>query len=275
MRSDERSIKKRIPWDRDPRVSILQTRLYLGDVDRNLASAMDLLKIAGEEGSDISVLPEMFSTGFPYDVLPDLSKRSGEVIGSISDRARDHSMNVIFTQVIDEEGDYVNRMFHIDRYGKIVSSYDKTHLFSRADEDRFFKPGNELKIMDIDSLKVGPLICYEVRFPELSRRLVLEGAELLIYAAQWPAFRTFQWEAMLKARAIENQCYVAGVNIYGQHGENMMGGKSRLFSPYGDILAAVDEGEGYGSAVLSEGYLLKIRENIPVLKEIRNDIVGP
>jgi predicted amidohydrolase len=127
-------------------------------------------------------------------------------------------------------------------------------------------------MLDIDNVKAGPLICYEVRFPELSRKLVRAGANILIYPAQWPAFRTFQWEVLLQARAVENQCFVIGVNIHGDHGGSMMGGRSRIFSPFGNILASVDDGPGWSTCIMEPEKMYSLRKKIPVLNEIREDL---
>ncbi len=260
-------------WQHDLKAGIIQTRLHLGDTDKNLRGAVKLVReCIHEESPDLLVLPEVFSTGFPYNDLPILSEKSEEIIQTISDLSRDGSVDVIFTQVVNEDLKFFNRLYHIGSDGKVKNTYDKTHLFSRSGEDRFFTPGSSLKILDINNARAGPLICYEVRFPELSRRLVRAGANILIYPAQWPAFRTFQWEVLLQARAVENQCFVIGVNIYGDHGGSMMGGRSRIFSPFGNVLASVDEGPGWSTSILDPEKMHSLRNKIPVLDEIREDL---
>ena len=252
---------------------IIQTELHLGDIDSNIGSATRMIvDCINNSKPDLLVLPEVFATGFPYGRLKELAKRSGDVIGALSDLSSEHSVNIFFTQVVEEDSCFYNRSFHLGRDGKIKGVYDKTHLFSRSGEDRFFTPGDHLTMFRMDDVPIGPLICYEVRFPELSRKLVFEGAQLLIYPAQWPSFRTFQWETLLRARAIENQCFVIGTNVYGDHGGSMMGGRSRIFSPFGNVIASVDDGEGWSTCLLNPEEMYSLREKIPVLKESRPDI---
>ncbi len=259
-------------WEEPIKAAVLQTELFLGDMDANLASADRLISAVSSHSPDLIVLPEVFATGFAYDVLPDIVHRSDEVIGLLSDRAREIGSHMIFTAVVEANGHYHNRLFHLDNNGIIKGSYDKTHLFTRANEHVFFTPGDKLTTLKMNDLTMGPLICYEVRFPELSRELVLQGAGILIYPAQWPEFRVFQWDALLKARAIENQCFVIGVNIYGDHGGSMMGGMSAIYSPFGDLLGRVEKGEGWAISELDPEKMYSIREKIPVLQERRTDL---
>ncbi len=260
-------------WTRPLDVCIIQPLLELGDIDKNLERAISLIDEASEKGLvDIFVLPEVFATGFPYDNLPELANRSDEVITILSQKATEKGSYVMFTIVIKENGEYFNRFIALDPEGAIIARYDKTHLFSRAGEDRFFTPGKETINFEVKGAKVAPLICYEVRFPEMSRNQILDGAEILIYPAQWPGFRVFQWETLLKARAIENQCYVIGVGAFGPHGDTEMGGHSMVIAPYGDVLCRVDGEEGYARATIGPERIRDIRSRIPVFHERRTDL---
>ncbi|MGA1848114.1 MAG: nitrilase-related carbon-nitrogen hydrolase, partial [Thermoplasmatota archaeon] len=238
-------------WDGPLNIAIIQPELALGDVDENLTRALELIDKASLEGPlDMIVLPEVFATGFPYDRLPVLCKRSGDIIEALSGEALRLKAHVMFTMVVEEDGRYYNRFFSIGPDGGVEATYDKTHLFSRAGEDRFFTPGNSLTAFSVKDAMVAPLICYEVRFPELARKQILGGADILVYPAQWPSFRIFQWEALLKGRAIENQCYVIGAGAYGPHGDSEMGGHSMVIAPFGDVLCRVDEGPGYARTTI-------------------------
>ncbi|MFW3145652.1 MAG: nitrilase-related carbon-nitrogen hydrolase [Thermoplasmatota archaeon] len=252
---------------------MIQTGLKLGDVDDNLERALKLIdRAAGEKDPDLIVLPEVFSTGFPYEKLPELSMRSGEVLESLRRKAREYHSHIIFTQVVEESGSFFNRCFALDEKGETAAVYNKTHLFSRAGEHEFFTQGNETASFLLKGARISPLICYELRFPELSRKLVLEGSHVLVYMGQWPNYRIFQWEALLKARAIENQCFVIGVGVWGHHGRQLMGGGSSVFSPFGNLLCSVKEGEGYAQCTMDPSELVRFREGIPVLYERRPDL---
>jgi predicted amidohydrolase len=101
---------------------------------------------------------------------------------------------------------------------------------------------------------------------------VLNGVDILLYPAMWPAFRVFQWEILLKARAIENQCYVVGIGGFGPHGDTQMGGHSMVIAPYGDVLCRIDDNEGYASCTIGPDRIQDLRKRIPVLQERRPDI---
>ncbi|MEA3559232.1 MAG: nitrilase-related carbon-nitrogen hydrolase [Candidatus Thermoplasmatota archaeon] len=260
-------------WNDPISACAVQPRLHLGDVDRNLHGALDLVKRASESGSvDLFVLPEVFTTGFPYKDLPRLSERSDEVIGVLSDAARDLGSHLMFTQVVEDNGSFFNRCFVIGAKGETLLEYDKTHLFSRADEHLFFTAGSDHTSFEIKGARISPLICYELRFPELSRRNVVDGSHILIYMGQWPMFRIFQWDALLLARAIENQCYVIASGAYGPHGRENMGGHSQIISPFGNMIGDIVEKEGFTSAVMDPEEMKKFRERIPVLVERRPDL---
>jgi predicted amidohydrolase len=260
-------------WVKPLEICIVQPKLALGDIDDNVDRALRLIDRASEEGPiDIIVLPEVFATGFPYEELPELAKRYGSVVDPLAAKARELKAYIMFTVVVKDENSYFNRFIALDPSGNVHAQYNKTHLFSRAGEDKFFTPGNETVSFEVKGAKVAPLICYEVRFLEMSRKMVLEGAEILIYPAQWPAFRIFQWELLLKARAVENQCYVIGVDGFGPHGDTEMGGNSMVIAPYGDVLCRVDDQEGYARTTIGPERIRNLRSRIPVLMERRPDI---
>jgi predicted amidohydrolase len=260
-------------WIKPLEVCIVQPKLALGDIDDNLDRALKLIEDASKEGHlDIIALPEVFATGFPYDILPELAKRSGQIIGTLAEKAKQIGSYIVFTLVVEDDGCYYNRFIALDPSGKITARYDKTHLFSRAGEDKFFTPGKDIVSFEVKGAKVAPMICYEVRFPELSRKMILDGAQILIYPAQWPGFRIHQWEILLKGRAVENQCYVIGIGAYGPHGDTEMGGHSMVIAPYGDVLCRIDSEEGYARTTIGPEKMKNLRSRIPVLMERRPDI---
>jgi predicted amidohydrolase len=260
-------------WKRPLKAGIVQNELQMGDVFGNLRSSEKMIRDCVKiDKPDLLVLPEVFTTGFPYDTLKDNAIENETALESLRELSVELSINLIFTLVIRTPDGYRNRLFLIGRDGEIGGTHDKTHLFSRAGEDRFFTPGDRLNLLRLDEIEIGPLICYEVRFPELSRALVMKGAKILVYPTQWPAHRIFQWDTLLRARAIENQCFVIGANIYGEHSGTMMGGHSIIYSPFGNKLASVGDGEGWSLAELDPSELYRFRKRIPVLDDIRCDL---
>ncbi|MGA1821568.1 MAG: nitrilase-related carbon-nitrogen hydrolase [Thermoplasmatota archaeon] len=255
-------------WTEPVRAAVIQTRLYLSNVEENLRNSITLMEEA-DKGSnpDLMVLPEAFTTGFEFEKLPELAEKSDMVTGSMCDFARDHGTHIFFTQIVGDKGRLMNRSHHIGGDGTVKGTYDKTHLFSRIGEDEWISPGDRLVEYRMGDIRIGPLICYEIRYPELARKLTLEGVDLIIYMAQWPHFRIFQWETLLRARAIENQLFVIGVNIWGDHKGVMMGGGSRIISPFGEILAHLDDGPGWTSAEMDPSVIEGVRRKIPVFDD--------
>lgn len=258
-------------WSEITRIGIVQPDLVVGEVERNLEETLDLMEECVERsGPRIIIAPEAFTTGFPFEDLDELSSTSKMVLDRTGTICRRDSVHAIFTLIIkDEEGMLRNRLFHIDDRGNVKFSYDKTHLFSRTGEEKYVSPGHRLKTFHIDSMKVGPLICYELRYPSLSEKLALSGVHILVYPSLWPDFRIYQWETLLKARAIENQLFVVGVNSVGKHGDVRTGGSSRIVSPYGRILAKCGKDAGWITAELDPGEMWKLRDKIPVARDRR------
>jgi predicted amidohydrolase len=141
------------------------------------------------------------------------------------------------------------------------------HLFSPTKEDRFFLPGREAVVAKTSLGTVGLMICYDLRFPEMCRSLVLKGAQVVAVVAQWPAVRIAHWDILLRARAIENQVYIVGVNRCGKDGDLDYGGHSRIVSPWGEVLARTGKRAATVAATIDLDQVEKIRKKIPCLKE--------
>lgn len=263
-------------WDDPLELVIVQPALEMGSPERNLARAVSLIEGALSEGrSDLVSLPEAFATGFPFSDLSSVRPFQERITDVMKGLAAKHRTDIIYTQLVEEGGAVRNRCFHLGASGEVLGSYDKTHLFSRSGEDRHVRAGDELSIFRVGPVRVGPLICYEIRFPELSRRLMAAGAAVLVYPAEWPAHRIFQWEHLLHARAVENQCFVVGSNVCGHHSRVRMGGRSMAVSPYGDTLCELGSEEGWARCVLDPGRMKDVREKVPAYRGLRTGLSGP
>lgn len=194
-------------------VALVQTDLYWEDVTANLASLEE--KIAGiTEPVDVIVLPEMFNTGFTMNTAV------AEPVNLTTTRwmkqmAAQTNALVIGSFAVKEEGNFYNRVFCVQPDSSFVFS-DKRHLFTMGKEDLAYKPGNSRVTLNWKGWKITPLICYDLRFPVWSRNNAADPFDVLIYVANWPAKRAHAWNTLLKARAIENQSYVVGVNRIGE-----------------------------------------------------------
>ena len=235
----------------------------------------DLLRAAAAEGADTALLPETWNTGFfPADHLPERSDRGGEAVKALcAPLARELNMNIVAGSVSDRRGGRVyNTAYVFDRQGACLAAYDKTHLFTPMGEHEHYAAGDHLTTFSLDGHKCGLLICYDLRFPELFRTLALQGVELLLLPAQWPAARRYHWETLTAARAIENQFFLAACNSCGTAGETVFGGASRILGPRGELLAAAGASEEIVTAALDFSVLAEVRNSINVFHDRRPEL---
>jgi omega-amidase len=195
----------------DLQLCLVQNDLVWEDIPANLSHFDDLLANVLPK-TDIIILPEMFSTGFTNNAAELAVSMEDVPVKWMQDHARKHDAMVIGSMIISESGKYYNRLLAVFPDGDLLH-YDKRHLFSLMQEQDYYQAGAHQLIFEFRGWKLFPLICYDLRFPVWCRNT--EMADLMIFVANWPEKRNFHWTALLKARAIENQCYVAGVNRVG------------------------------------------------------------
>ncbi len=210
------------------RAGIVQFDVALGHVNRNLKQAVRGIRALAGQGCALILLPEMFTSGFDNENLSAHGARSPEVLEKLAKEAS--SAGVVLVGTLPELGDngIHNTARVVGPEGIFPGKYRKIHLFKPTDEHKFFLPGHQPAIIDTQAGRLGFLICYDVRFPELSRVLALGGAQILCVMAQWPEARHKHWETLLKARAIENQCFVIGANRCGKDPETDFAGRSMI-----------------------------------------------
>ena len=243
--------------------------------DENFRRAKDLIKRASEKKNDVIVLPELWNTGFfPKEKLASLSDKNGErTKDEISALAKELSVNIVAGSVATvREGKVYNTAYVFSRSGECICEYDKMHLFSPMEEHEFFEKGGSAKIFELDGMKCGIIICYDLRFPELSRKLALEGAEIIFSVSQWPDVRIAHLTALAKARAIENQLFFAVCNSCGEADGTKYGGSSVIFDPWGEMLASAGENEETITAECDMKISADIRKSINVFCDRRTDI---
>ena len=177
--------------------------------------------------------------------------------------------DVIAGLIEKKSGQYFNTLIHIEKSGKLKNHYHKIHPFSYSDEDKHFSAGDKPVITEINDLKFGLSICYDLRFPELYRMYGKEKVHLIVNTANWPVTRIEHWRSLLKARAIENQCYVAGVNRVGDDPEHHYNGLSSLFDPMGKEIVAVENEERIIFAEFPKAEVEEVREKLPFLDDMR------
>ncbi len=224
--------------------------------------------------TDLVVLPEMFTTGFsmnPQHVAEPFDATSMETLQWMQEWA--HQLDAVITGSVSvsEQGKYYNRLLWVRPDGTF-SHYDKRHTFTFAGEHQIYQRGNARLIESWRGWKICPLICYDLRFPVWSRNELINGKpsyDVLIYVASWPEVRRSPWQKLLTARAIENQCFVVGVNRTGVDGNShTYSGDSACIDPKGEYLAALPVGEeAVITCTLNANDLLDFRQKFPVLED--------
>jgi predicted amidohydrolase len=166
-----------------------------------------------------------------------------------------------------ETGNIFNRAQVIDAAGRYVSSYDKVHLFRLMEEDKYLAPGTSASLFELGAMTCASVICYDIRFCELPRKLAVQGAELLFVSAEWPSPRVEHWRTLLRARAIENQLFVAACNRGGVTDGEVFAGNSMLVAPDGTVLAEAGTGEEIIWADFEPELVRQVRKQIPVFED--------
>ena len=241
--------------------SCAQFHVKRGDVDSNLASAEVQLRAAADDGAQLVVLPEMWTTSFVKEPTADLLREAKAAEQTIVEVSGELGLVVVGGGLEEEHGAFFNQCMVVDS-GRVLGSYRKIHLFSPNAEHRHLQPGATPLILDTRLGKLGVMICYDIRFPELVRYYFHMGVELLVVPAQWPEARADHWRTLLKARAIENQMFVLGCNRTGaeeslKNEETLVfPGDSRIVDPMGEVLA---DGRGEDEPIMAEIQLKKIR----------------
>jgi len=244
----------------DLRVTIVQPTLTWEDVDANLAMFTNKLAPAS---TDLIVLPEMFSTGFTMNVSKVGEGMDGKALQWMKKISAEKKCVVTGSLVIKENDHFYNRLIWMKPDGA-YEKYDKRHLFRMGEENQTYTAGKDKIIVSLKGWKICPLVCYDLRFPVWSRNSV--GYDCLIYVANWPEVRSYAWNHLLIARAIENQSYVIGVNRVGKDGNDMPhSGDSAVINAKGLIISKTKPNEeSVETVVLSYKELEEFRKAFPV-----------
>lgn len=251
------------------RISLIQTVLSWESPAKNFLRLEGVLQKL--EATDLIVLPEMFTTGFTMnaEVAEEFGEQS-ETLNWMRKWSRDLKAVVCGSVAFKDNMGLYNRLLWVRPDGT-YSHYDKRHLFAYASEEKTYVKGTSRIIEHWRGWNICPLICYDLRFPVWSRNRFQHGAadfDLLLYVANWPSARRLAWSTLLQARAIENQCYVAGVNRVGtDHKQNTYTGDSALVGPKGDVLWTQTDIAGVCTIQLDKEGLDKYRDEFPVLKD--------
>jgi omega-amidase len=235
-----------------------------------------LLADAGPPPGSLVVLPEMCFTGFSMNVARISESEPGQTESFLAAMAELYSVHLICGLVTRApNGSGRNEAIFMTPRAKVESRYQKLHLFSFAGEHSYFEPGRRVVTFPWQGGLVAPFICYDLRFPEEFRTAADLGAELYVVIANWPRTREFHWLTLLKARAIENQAFVLGVNRCGRDPYLDYSGRSVIIAPTGEVLADAGENESWISAELDWATAREYRKRFPALSDRRRSLRDP
>jgi len=258
--------------------SLIQTDLAWENPECNLA--MLETKMNGLVGkTEVVVLPEMFSTGFTMQPHLYAQTMDGDTVKWMQALSKKLKIIIAGSLSIEENGQYYNRLIWMLPNGQL-GYYNKRHLFAYANEHQHYTPGNSRSIAQINGWKINLQICYDLRFPVWARQqpAANEAAEydVLLYVANWPDKRSHAWSHLLTARAIENQCYVIGVNRVGTDGHQLYhSGNSCVIDAMGETLYQCAHSEDITTITLHKAHLQQVRANMPFLNDADSFLLIP
>ncbi len=243
-------------------VDIAQTNIELGDKETNLHNA---LKIIENSTADLILFPELFTTGFDFGHITELAESlDGRTIKEISD-ACDNKM--VAGSIIEEDRRWIYNTFVLVDDTGIIGRYRKIHIFDK--EKHYFSSGDAVTISATKFGNIALATCYDVRFPELFRKFMADGADFVLLCANFPAIRRKHWDTLVKARAIENQFFVIACNRVGKDLLCEYDGRSMAVDPQGNLLTLGDNNEEILRCSVNPNKVKEARETFPTLEDIR------
>lgn len=261
-------------------LSLAQMDCRQGEPEENFATATALVAEAARRGSDLVLLPELWSTAYALDRAPEFASPLAQIpddggwFGRFAGLARKHHVWLAGSLLEARAGHFYNCLAVYDDAGRLRAAYRKIHLFRLMDEEQYLAPGEELVTVDLPWGRAGLAICYDLRFPELFRRYALDQARLILLPAEWPHPRRPHWRTLLRARAIENQCFVAACNRVGTTDTNSFFGASAVIDPWGEALVEGGEAPMLLTVTIDLGLADAARKRIPVFADRRADLYG-
>ena len=215
------------------KIALIQSDLVWENPEQNRTNFTKKINNISEE-VDVILLPEMFTTGFTMNASALAEAMDGKTVSWMKELALKTKAAIVGSIIISEKNTFYNRLLFVEPSGNI-SSYNKRHTFTLVGEDKIYTAGKEKVILNYKGWKICPLVCYDLRFPVWARNT--EDYDVLLYVANWPKPRVSAWDALLKARAIENMCYCIGVNRVGVDGvKSQYSGHSAAYDVLGEAI---------------------------------------
>ncbi|MBU0729843.1 MAG: D-glycero-beta-D-manno-heptose 1-phosphate adenylyltransferase [Proteobacteria bacterium] len=245
----------------------VQLDVRLGAIEENIAAVRKGLKDLRPSSPGMVVLPELWATGFDYENLSSLAVKTPEVLQAVQDLAAEHKIIIAGSLPEHEDGFFYNTLYLVDA-GGLIGSFRKQHLFPLMEEEKHFSRGFFPRPISTELGLIACLVCYDLRFPDLARSQVAQGAALLVLSGQWPEARKDHWLTLARARAIENQVYVIACNRCGKTGSTTFAGNSMIIAPDGSILVEAGKEETALGAQLSQGFVEEVRNRFNTVSAV-------
>ncbi len=229
---------------------------------------------AADKDAKIICLPELFTTGFDYDYINECTKPIPNIITDVlAKKAKELEIHIIGGSIPEKYGNKrYNTSILFDSRGRIIGKYRKVHLFPLMNENRIFTHGNKLGIFRTEFGIFGIEICYDIRFPEVTRNLTYLGTKLVFIPSAFPHPRMGHWKTLVYARAIENQIFVIAVNRVGKDSSNNFFGRSLIVDPWGELLACSGSKEEVVEATIDMSSIDKVRKQLPCLRNMIDEV---
>lgn len=255
------------------KIALAQTNIIWEDKEANKLTASKMIADAAAQGCDIIIFPEVALTGFTMniDIMSEPAENSSTVSFFSGKAAENHIFITFGVALTHADGKVRNHALTVDSSGLVVSDYAKIHPFSHGVEAKYFVGGDSVQWFDINGITVSPFVCYDLRFPEIFQAASIKS-RLLIEIACWPDVRTRHFDLLLKARALENQAFIAAVNRVGDEMKFGYVGHSQIVSPLGVVLTEITEEESLIIADIDISEADKYRSEFQFKKDRRPEI---
>ncbi len=260
--------------ERKFKAGVVQFDVKNGQNEANLNTALGYIGELAFQGVSLAVLPEMFTCSFDNENLKEHSKGSEKIIERLSFFAKDKQIAIVGTLPEIEKDRIYNTMVFIDVDGKIKGKYKKLHLFRLTGEHLYYSAGNKIVTVDSSFGRIGLMICYDLRFPELARALNLKGVQMIVVSAQWPESRKEHWKTLIKARAIENQLFMVCSDRTGIDDGLQFPGTSMIVDPMGNTLVESGSEDTCAFSDIDLALVENARTLIPCGTDRRDDVYG-
>ena len=252
------------------KISIIQMEIDDGNKSKNLDAALELINKSKAYSPDVVCLPELFSTGYDLKNASDLAEPiDGKSISKLSEIAKGN-FAILGSFMESEKDKFYNCGFFIDDNGELIHTYRKVHLFSPMEEDKYLTPGNQISTFSFKGIEMGIGICYDLRFPEFFRKLMVEGAKIIFLPSEFPDPKIEIWSSLNFVRSVENHLFFVAINRVGKGKDNTFFGNSIVAN--GSMIQWMDNKPGIGNYYLDFKDLEDLRTNQPFLKDRRTDL---